>query len=86
MTQAKLTILVIFAHSVYLTLLADEEAEIVATRDTLHLNLVAEWHSDRVTNLLALHSERPGERFTSLTSCQSKIATSSKGTDSKILL
>ena len=61
MAQTKLTILVILSSGIYMTLGANEEAEVIATGDSPDLNLVAERHPDRIADLLSLSRERPSE-------------------------
>ena len=63
MAKTELSVLIIFTHSVDVTLHADEESEIVATRDTVDLDLIAEGHPDWVAHFLALSCEWPGKRF-----------------------
>jgi len=60
-TQAKLPILIIFAQCVNMTLFTDEEAKVIAARNTLDLYRVAERHLNRITHFLPLHCEGPGK-------------------------
>ena len=66
--QSELTVLIVFTNGIDVALQADKEAEVVATRDSSDANRFTEWHHDGVANLLTLHSEWPGEGFSSLRS------------------
>ena len=59
MTQTKLAILVILSGCVDMTLGADKEAEVKATRNSLDLNLIAKWHPDWIADFLSLSGKRP---------------------------
>ena len=67
MAKTELTILVVFAHSIDMTLLAEEEAKVVTTGHTFDLDAFTEGHLDWVANLLPLHSEWPSKGFATLT-------------------
>ena len=84
--QTKLSVLVVLAHRVDVSLDADEEAEVVATGNPLDLDFVAEGHPNGVANLLALHGKWPGETFTSLACRQGQVATGSIAAYCQVLL
>ena len=84
--KSKLSILIVFSDSVDMTLRADKEAEVVAARNSLYLNLATKWHLHRVAQLLTSHSKRPGKGLTILTSCKSKVTSGCKRAHLEVVL
>lgn len=69
-SQTELTILVVLAYCVDVSLLADEEAKVVAAADPADLDRITEGHLDWVADFLPAHGEWPSERLASLTASQ----------------
>ena len=53
-TKPQLAILVVLSNCIHKTLLADEEAKVVAATDSRDLDLLAEWHPYWIAHLLPL--------------------------------
>jgi len=85
-SQAQLTILILTANSIYEALLADEEAEVIPTGDSLNLDLITERHLHWQGNLRAKLLVRPGVGITVLTASKSQIATGRNRRNLELLL
>jgi len=83
--QAKLSILIVFTHSVDKALLTDEEAKVLSARNSSDLDFVREGHLHRNTQLLASFSEWPRKGISVSAACERKIATACNRCDFQVL-